>query len=545
MNRMSATFQTLRSRLPRGGELPPEEWERRHKALTKLLWVLALGLGVASIALGYSLFHTALHVIPLSVVAVISAQDRWSRHVRSLACAFGLLTIAALGVHLAGGRIEAHFSFFVLVVLLTLYEDWWVFVMAVGYVLVHHGVLGMFEPRQVFHDADQFNHPWTWAGIHALFVAMTSVAGIVAWKLNEDVRRRMRTVQDELAVVAGTDALTGLGNRRRLLVDLDVAMRDREATFTMFDLDGFKAYNDSFGHHAGDVLLERLGQRLAGAVQGTGTAYRLGGDEFCVLLHGEHKAQALPAAVAALRERGEAFAIGASFGTVSLADEAATAEEALQLADARMYAQKNGGRVSASKQSKDVLLRALAERYPDLGDHLDGVAETAASVARALGVGEDELESICHAAELHDVGKVAIPEAILLKPGPLDESEWEFMRTHTIIGERIVAAAPSLAKVARLVRSSHERWDGGGYPDGLAAEAIPLGARIIAVCDSFDAMVTDRPYSAARNFGEAVEELVRCSGTQFDPAVVRAFVAVLMKPAAVAAATVAAAPVVA
>jgi HD-GYP domain-containing protein (c-di-GMP phosphodiesterase class II) len=104
------------------------------------------------------------------------------------------------------------------------------------------------------------------------------------------------------------------------------------------------------------------------------------------------------------------------------------------------------------------------------------------------------------------------------------------MRTHTIIGERIIAAAPALAQVSKLVRSSHERWDGGGYPDGLAGEDIPLGSRIIAVCDSFDAIVSERPYSAARNFYEAVDELRRCAGTQFDPAVVGAFVSSMMMP---------------
>ena len=538
MSRLSAATRALRTRLPRGGELPLEEWERRHHALTRLLWILAVGFGIASLALGYPIGHGVLHVVPLVVVAVVAGQDRWPRAVRSLACAFGLLTVAALGVHLAGGRIEAHFSFFVLVVLLTLYEDWWVFVMAVGYVLVHHGLLGMVAPREVFHDADQFTNPWAWAGIHAVFVAATSVAGIVAWRLNEDVRRRMRAVQDELAVAADTDVLTGLGNRRRLLADLEAVVGTPDTSLTLFDLDGFKTYNDSFGHHAGDVLLERLGQRLAAAVAPTGRAYRLGGDEFCVLLSGEGRTQLLHAAVAALREHGEAFSIGASYGTVALGDEGGTAEDALQQADGRMYDQKNSGRVSAGKQSKDVLLRALAERYPDLGDHLDGVAETVGAVARVLGVDDEGLEAICQAAELHDIGKVAIPEAILHKPGPLDEAEWEFMRTHTIIGERIIAAAPSLAQVARLVRSSHERWDGAGYPDGLAGEAIPLGARIIAVCDSFDAMVTDRPYSAARNYEEALFELARCAGSQFDPAVVGAFVDQLRTHATLPAATV-------
>jgi diguanylate cyclase (GGDEF)-like protein len=528
---MSAWFRTFRSKLPRGGELPVAEWQRRHSALTKLLWVVAVAMVAITPVLGYSVGHTLLHAIPLGAAALIARAPGQTRRVRSLACAFGLLTAAALGVHLAGGRIEAHFSFFVLVVLLTLYEDWLVFVLAIGYVLVHHGVLGMVEPNQVFHDKDQFTNPWEWASIHALFVAATSVAGVVNWRVNEDVRRRMRDVQDELALAADTDVLTGLGNRRRLLADLEGLVGANDATLTLFDLDGFKAYNDAFGHHAGDVLLERLGQRMAAAIGESGAAYRLGGDEFCVLLRGPDSSPLLAVAVAALREHGEAFKIGASYGSVDLGGEVASAEEALQLADGRMYAQKNSGRMSAGTQSKEVLLRALTERYPDLGVHLDGVAEQAIEVARELGAEDGEMGIIAQAAELHDVGKVAIPEAILHKPAALDAAEWDFMRTHTIIGERIVAAAPALAKVAKLVRWSHERWDGAGYPDGLAGEDIPLGARIIAACDSFDAMVTDRPYCAARNFDEAVAELERCSGTQFDPDVVRAFVAVLRRPA--------------
>jgi diguanylate cyclase (GGDEF)-like protein len=526
MTAIASWARVVRAHLPSGGELPAEEWDRRHRGLTVMLVVLAVLLGIATIVLGYPIVHTLLHVAPLLASALIARRPEHSRQIRSLACSFGLLTVAALGVHLATGRIEAHFSFFVLVVLLTLYEDWLVFVLAILYVLLHHGVLGMVDAREVFHDSDQFQHPWSWAAIHAVFVAAAGVAGVVAWRLNEDIRRRMRLVQEELAVAADTDVLTGLGNRRRLLADLERAVTDSDATLTLFDLDGFKAYNDAFGHHAGDVLLERLGQRLATAVEGDGIAYRLGGDEFCVLVAGDERSARLAGAVAALREQGEAFTIQASYGTVALGVvDPMTAEEALQLADGRMYEQKNSGRVPAGTQSKDVLLRALAERYPDLGDHLDGVAASVGDVARALGLDDEEIEYVCQAAELHDIGKVAIPETILLKPGPLDDAEWEFMRSHTIIGERIISAAPALAQVARMVRSTHERWDGDGYPDGLAGERIPLGSRIIAVCDSFDAMVTERPYSAARNFEEALAELVRCAGTQFDPGVVAAFVA--------------------
>jgi diguanylate cyclase (GGDEF)-like protein len=325
-----------------------------------------------------------------------------------------------------------------------------------------------------------------------------------------------------------SDALTGLGNRRALTRDLDrVAGGQRgAAVLALFDLDGFKHYNDSYGHPAGDALLQRLGAKLAAHVAGSGSAYRMGGDEFCVLL-GDRATpdEQVAACAAALTEHGDGFVITCSFGAIALPGEAHDAGEALRIADQRMYAHKHSGRSSARSQSRDVLLRALAERNPELGEHISGVAELAEAVARRLELDEEQVDHIRHAAALHDVGKMAIPDAILDKPAALDEAEWKFIRRHTIIGERIVAAAPALRPVAALVRASHERWDGTGYPDALVGEDIPLGARIVAVCDAFDAMVADRPYRAGRAAADALAELERCSGSQFDPAVVTAFIA--------------------
>jgi HD-GYP domain-containing protein (c-di-GMP phosphodiesterase class II) len=255
----------------------------------------------------------------------------------------------------------------------------------------------------------------------------------------------------------------------------------------------------------------------------------MGGDEFCALLErGSEPVDVLVrAAAATLTEEGDGFAIGASHGAVQLPEETGDAIEALRLADGRMYANKNSGRASAGEQSSRVLVTALVEHDPDLGDHVNGVAELAEAVARTLGLSDEEIEQVRIAAALHDVGKVAIPDAILNKPGPLDEDEWAFVRRHTLIGETIMQAAPSLRSAARLVRSSHERFDGTGYPDALRGDDIPLGSRIIFVCDAFDAMLSHRPYSPSLPVDDTLAELRRNSGTQFDPLVVGAFAIVV------------------
>ena len=326
------------------------------------------------------------------------------------------------------------------------------------------------------------------------------------------------------------DSLTGLLNRRALVNDLTDALprasEDEPLVLALLDLDGFKQYNDTFGHLAGDALLTRLSDRLANALEGVGTAYRMGGDEFCVVAPRglTRDGEIAVLAAEALSETGAVFSIGCSYGTAQLPAEATSVVEALRLADQRMYTNKSGGS-SASRQSADVLLQVLSERSPELGMHLNDVARLAGLTAQRLDLPAHEVTRTELAAELHDVGKAAIPMTLLNKPGKLNAEEWEFMRGHTLTGERIIRAAPSLAHTAELVRSSHERHDGTGYPDGLAGGDIPLGASIIAVCDAFHAMVTDRPYRRAMSTADALAELRACSGTQFNPAVAYAFCA--------------------
>jgi diguanylate cyclase (GGDEF)-like protein len=323
-----------------------------------------------------------------------------------------------------------------------------------------------------------------------------------------------------------TDSLTGLYNRGKLVYDLDrlySADEPRPHVLAFLDLDGFKAYNDAFGHPAGDQLLVRLSHQLADAADGGGRAYRMGGDEFALLIPGDEAVAGplVAAGAAALSERGEGFKVACSCGTATLPSDASSPSSALQLADQRMYADKDSHRPSAGGEVEAVLLRILNQRAPELGEHGNAVKSLALAIGRELDLPEGELTALGRASELHDVGKIAIPDAILTKPGPLSDEEWSFMHQHTILGERIVAAAPSLASVGSLIRSSHERWDGRGYPDGLIGEEAPLAARIIFACDAYDAMTTERPYSRARTPEDTLAEMRAGAGTQFDPGIVK------------------------
>ena len=368
---------------------------------------------------------------------------------------------------------------------------------------------------------------------HVHRLSTLAVAPAVATLLAVVVRTAMtfrenQSMLERIRRQAVSDELTGIGNRRKLMHDLEGVFASGPAAETillLFDLDGFKGYNDTYGHPAGDALLARLGRKLEAAVSATGTGYRLGGDEFCVLgvVPAGGPEPLIEASAAALSEGGEAFSVGASFGAVFLPEEADSPSQALRIADQRLYANKQGRRLASGRQPEDLLLRAMYEREPRLAEHAHTVKTLAAAVGERLGFCSEELSELVRAAELHDIGKLAIPDAILRKPGPLSDEDMQFVRRHTAIGERILSASPALGAVARLVRASHERWDGEGYPDGLAGEAIPVGARIITVCDAFTAMQSERPYRAPKTADEALDEIRRCAGSQFDPVIAQVF----------------------
>jgi two-component system, cell cycle response regulator len=345
-------------------------------------------------------------------------------------------------------------------------------------------------------------------------LAVATLIGRMALSLTMNYRLLLHSRREAI-----TDTVTGLGNSRRLLADLE-RLGGSRATLVLLDLNGFKGYNDSFGHLAGDHLLRRIAAALESGAGAGGRAYRMGGDEFCVLLPGD--AATTPAALAqAAAQRGEGFSVTAAFGAVALPEEAAGATAALRLADERMYAHKrdDGGR---AEPVVEALAALIAAHDPELQRHAETVALLADATAAALALSDAERRAIRHAALLHDIGTLALPAAMLAKPGPLDDEERTFVEHHTVFGERVIATTPALRGVAALVRASHERWDGTGYPDRLAGAAIPLGARIVFACHAFDAITSDRAHAPARTAGEALEILRRCAGSSFDPAVVDA-----------------------
>ncbi len=357
-------------------------------------------------------------------------------------------------------------------------------------------------------------------------------AQVAAEEALADAQRALQELAGANEHQALHDPLTGLGNRRKLTTELDAACSratDREpALLMLFDLDGFKSYNDTFGHPAGDALLVRLADRLERASGAANNAYRLGGDEFCVLASTNRAdlESLISGTSSALVEEGDGFRIRSSFGAVFLPDEADKAADALHIADQRLYNEKRS-RQAGRARTADVLMQVIRETEPDIEDHSVDVAGLAVAVGDRLGLDPEALERLDQAALFHDIGKIGIPDSILRKPGPLDAAEWQFVQRHTIIGERILSASPALRDVARIVRSTHERVDGTGYPDRLRGSEVPLEALIIAACNAFHSMTSDRPYRTRRSRAEALAELSANAGTQFDAAAVKALAGVL------------------
>jgi two-component system cell cycle response regulator len=311
------------------------------------------------------------------------------------------------------------------------------------------------------------------------------------------------------------DTLTGLGDERKLLRDISTGM-----TLTLFDLEGFKHYNDSYGRACGDVLLRRLAQRLADAVGPDAEAYRTRGDEFAVLHRGDEAF--VNRAAAALIELGEGFMIRAWHGSVRMPEDTTFPGDALKLADQRLQQHRHDPRGDATPE-----LAMRQSTRAALPTPAFEAGELAQRVGEAMGFEGDRLSDLVAAAELRDVGMMAVPDSIATAPGGLGLDDRRLIRLHTLVGERLLSANFGMGAVAAVVRSSHEHFDGHGYPDALAGEQIPLAARIVFACGVFSDLTAERPHRRALAPGEALAEVRRGAGEQFDPAVVEALAGVV------------------
>jgi diguanylate cyclase (GGDEF)-like protein/putative nucleotidyltransferase with HDIG domain len=363
---------------------------------------------------------------------------------------------------------------------------------------------------------------------------LQSFASQVAIALNNARRYHVTKTQ------ADRDPLTGLLNHRSFHDAVDLALSERDGAgstcIVLIDLDNFKRINDEDGHGAGDRLLRAAAATLADTCRRGDLAFRVGGDEFALLLAGlgeEATASVADRACSAIAELDPR--LGASAGLVALGPDS-TKDTLLEQADRRLYAAKRDGRPAggtsarstvATQAAVDVLVAALESHHAATAGHSVDVSELSMRVAARLDASPTERELVRQAALLHDLGKLAIPPEILSKAGPLEPHEWDVIRTHPDRGAEILLRAPGLGRLAAAVRASHERWDGGGYPNGLAGREIPFAARVVAVCDAYDAMVAERPYSPALDPEEAIAELHECAGTQFDRDVVETLVAEL------------------
>ena len=405
--------------------------------------------------------------------------------------------------------------------------------------LAHRDRLRRGEPSQVRYRLRGYDGVVRW--IHARTRPVHKDGSVFVDGIVSDVTRQVEAEQqlaqareqlERLSSVneqhALHDALTGLGNRRKLLLRLDAALvAGGPWLMALFDLDGFKRYNDTFGHPAGDDLLVRLATRIREAMPAE-AAFRFGGDEFLVLAPAKLDVEGLlERAARALSEDGEGFRISASFGAVFLPEETSDPSTALHLCDQRLYNEKSR-RAGRRGRPQDVLLEALNAHEPSLELHSTEVANLAVAVGARLGLGAETLARLKQAALLHDIGKIGIPDSVLSKPGPLSDAEWKFIRRHTIIGERILAASPALTDVARIVRSTHERVDGTGYPDGLSGEDIAVEARVISACDAYLSMTSERTYRPELSQADAIAELERNAGTQFDRTIVELLTTVVV-----------------
>lgn len=377
------------------------------------------------------------------------------------------------------------------------------------------------------------------------------------WWRNHHLQARLKEVSE---LYRRRDATTGLLNHYAVYEALEQKIREasrskRPLSLIRLDLDRFALFNATHGHRAGDDLLQQIGQSMEASLSPGAVVGRYDADEFLIVLPNTTRGQAM-AIAHRLRERirqetlihsesGQVIPVSASIGVAEFPGDADSAQELLSVAEgALLTARQNGSGVADSQfgwrtryqiqangafSTLEAMVIAIDNKDHYTRRHSEEVTEYAQWIADEIGLSDEQQHTLRLAGLVHDVGKIGIPDEILLKPDALNAVEYETMKQHAVLGAVMLAALPGMEKVALAVRYHHERWDGKGYPDGLAGEEIPLLARILAVADAFSAMTTDRPYRKGMDWQSALAELQRQKGKQFDPVIVDAFLAALDK----------------
>ncbi len=351
-----------------------------------------------------------------------------------------------------------------------------------------------------------------------------------------DITERI-AMEKRLRYLSLHDSLTGLYNRTYFEQEMQrlKASRLGRAGLVICDVDGLKLYNDSFGHETGDRLLKLTAQVLKKSFREGDVLARIGGDEFAVLLPGAGPEAVQAAAdrvrqhMAEYNESNGEFSLSISIGT-AVSEDLEKIAELFREADDNMYREKLHRSKSTRSAIVKVLLKTLEARDFTSEEHANQMQELVVKLAQSIGLPEHRIADLRLFTQFHDVGKVGIPDYILLKKDPLTSEETEKMQAHSEIGSRIARSAPELAHIADWILKHHEWWNGKGYPLGLSGADIPLECRLLAIVDAYDTMTRGRPYRQPVSHGEAIAELKRCAGNQFDPDLTAAFIELLAAP---------------
>ena len=347
----------------------------------------------------------------------------------------------------------------------------------------------------------------------------------------------------EIEYLSRHDHLTGVHNRRYFdekLKELDTP-GNLPISIAIADVDGLKIVNDTFGHEAGDQVLRMATSVMRRCSRAGDIAARWGGDEFVLLLPKtdleEVRLLAESIEEVFMRETMQSFPLSISLGWQTKTEAGESLADVFKEAENHMYRAKLLQSPGIRSEMIHALMAALYEKNPREEQHCKRVSRLSQSLGQALGLTERDVKELEIIGLFHDIGKVSIPESILNKAGELTDHDWEQIRRHPEVGYRVLSNVHDMADIAEYVLAHHERWDGTGYPRGLIGEATPLQSRIIAVADAYDAMLSYRPYRSSLTQAEAVAELKRCAGTQFDPYIVDVFLRMLEESPGEAAAT--------